>query len=145
MPASLIGATYRIYTNANTIVIAARTAKMSKMRRQGRNSVIKVPANTSSILVTAYPVVTTDTACASSPSSARILAMSVAMPKNVSYDRPATGRATTSMAVLTEDAEIRLLTKAVTVNNMVRSFSGTLRPNARINVPEHMPTVCTGV
>lgn len=139
MPASLIGATYGIHANASTIVIAAQAAKMPKARRQERNSAIRVPAGTPSILATVCPVTITDTACASLPFSARVLAMSVAVPKNAPCGRPATNRATTSMAALTENAEARLPTKAITINNMMRSFGGTLRPNTRISVPKHTP------
>ena len=48
-------------------------------------------------------------------------------------------RATISVAALTENAEARLPTKAIAINNMMRFFGGTLRPNTRISVPKHTP------
>ena len=112
---------------------------MPKARRQERNSAIKVPAGTPNILAKVCPVTIMDTACASLPLSARVLAISVAVPKNAPCGRPEMNRAMTSMAALAENAENRLPIKAITMNAIMRSFGGTLRPNTRINVPKHTP------
>ena len=139
MPASLIGATKGIHARTSTMVIAAHAARIPNARRQDRNSAIKVPAGTPSILATVWPVTITDTACASLPLSAKVLAMSVAVPKNAPCGRPAMKRATISVAALTENAEARLPISAIAINNMMRFFGGTLRPNTRISVPKHTP------
>ena len=79
-----------------------------------------------------------ETACASLPLSATVLAISVAVPKNAPGS-PEMKRAVSSMGALTENADRTLPTKAITMNMMISCFGGILRPNTRISVPMHTP------
>lgn len=80
-----------------------------------------------------------ETACASLPLSATVLAISVAVPKNAPWGSPEMKRAASSMGALAENADRALPTKAIAMNMMISCFGGILRPNTRISVPMHTP------
>ena len=81
MPASLIGSMDGTHEITTTIVISAQAARIANASRQDIASASKVPAGTPSILATVWPITIMDTACASLPLSASVLAISVAVPK----------------------------------------------------------------
>ena len=121
------------------MVIAAQAAKRPNATRQDSISASRVPAGTPNMLATVWPVTIIETDCASLPLSARVLAISVAVPKNAPCGSPEMKRAVSSMGEFTATVLNVLPTSAMIMNRMMRFFGGTLRPNTRISVPKHTP------
>ena len=138
-PASLIGSTCGTQTSTSITVMAAHAARMPKARRQDMNSAINVPAGTPSMFATVWPVTIIETACASLPLSAKVLAMSVAVPKKAPWGRPAMKRAAMSIGEFNDTALSRLPASAIAMNRTMSLFGGTRRPKTSISVPMHTP------
>ena len=107
--------------------------------RQLTCSANSVPAGTPSIFATVCPSTISETACASLPLSATVLAIRVAVPKNAPCGSPEMNRAAISVSEFGAKHDRALPAKAITMNTMTSRFGRILRPNTSISVPTHTP------